>query len=221
MLVDPEISRRKLDRELEEWQAKSDKHRARGLLLLRRNDLEVDIGLACPFGLVPGQTPFGLIAVAVRLYFEDYDLKPPSLRFINAFSGKPQPPSMIEALEDKRDGSGEISILPLDPRTREHFFCAPGNRQFHEFPQHKGELWPVYRGRGAGRLETICDRLWRATAGTVRGWQLSQTVAQPPFAPMANISLLQMTEGRMRKLKEEAKAQHAAAEPAVPRGRRR
>lgn len=221
MLVEPAISRAKLDRELEDWEARSDAYRRHGLILLRRRDLEVDVGFACPFELAPGQQTLGLIAIAIRLRFDDYDLKPPSVRFINSFTGKPEPPS-IDALEDKRDGRGAIRILPLDARTGEHFFCAPGNREFHDFPQHKGELWPVYRSTGAGRLDTICERLRRATVGTIRGWQLTQTMARPPLGPGATVGLLQLTDRTMQEVEKQAQAQLAAAKaPAAPRNARR
>jgi hypothetical protein len=57
MLVDPAISRTKLERELAEWDAKADVYRERGWILLQRRDLEVDVGFACPFMLAPGQVP--------------------------------------------------------------------------------------------------------------------------------------------------------------------
>lgn len=209
MLVDPAISRAKLERELAEWDAKSDLHREQGRIILRRRDLEVDVAFACPFALAPGQVPLGLIALAIRLRFDDYDLRPPSLGFINAFTGKPEAPS-IEALEDKRDGSGHITILPLDPRTGERFFCAPGVREFHEFPQHTGELWPVYRGCGAGRLETICERVWSATVRIIRGWQLTQVMAGAPLRPSVNVALLQMTDGMLIELQKQAETRREA-----------
>lgn len=218
MLVAPEISRAKLERELAEWDEKARAHRKRGMILLRRDaaELEVDVGFACPFPLAPGMPEFGLIALTIGLRFSDYDLKPPSLRFVNAFTGKPEPP-LIEAHEDKSDGSGVIQIIQGHPKTQQPFFCAPGNREYHDHPQHSGDLWPLYRASGAGRLVTICERVWNATAGTIRGWHVGQTMAAPPLGPLGSAKLLQLSDGAMKHAEEQAAAAQSAAEQAAMR----
>ena len=167
-VVDPEVTRLKLGRELELWRENEEGYRRRGWLLLCRRELEVDVGFL-------GRVPFGAMALpamtaCVRLDFTNYDLWPPSAEFIDPLTGEYAPP-LVQALVGS-DGEAHNLIVDSHPETNRPFFCIPGIRQYHDHPQHSGDSWLLHRAAGEGTLATICDRIWRAMARNVLGIHL-------------------------------------------------
>ena len=81
IVVDPEVTRRKFERELELWDENAEAYRRRGWLLLGRREIDVDVGF---LGRLPlaGQ-PMPAMSACVRIDFTNYDLWPPSVEFIN------------------------------------------------------------------------------------------------------------------------------------------
>src|SRR5258708_3151037 len=84
-VVDPEVTKRKLDREIELWNQAAETYRKRGGILLGRRDLEVDVGFLARLPL--GGVSVPVMPACVRLDFTDYDLAPPSVEFIDPFDG--------------------------------------------------------------------------------------------------------------------------------------
>lgn len=165
IVVDPEVTRLKLQRELELWGENQETYRRRGWLLLGRRELDVDIGFL-------GRLPIGAQAVpamtaCVRVDFTNYDLWPPSVEFINPFTGEYAPPP-VQALVDSDEGPRDL-VVHSHPETNRPFFCVPGIREYHEHPQHDGDSWLLHRATGEGCLATICDRIWRAMARSLLG----------------------------------------------------
>lgn len=71
IVVDPEVTRRKLERELELWRAHEDTYRRRGWILLGRRELEVDIGF---LGRLPvGAQPIPAMTACVRIDFSNFE----------------------------------------------------------------------------------------------------------------------------------------------------
>jgi hypothetical protein len=167
LLVPHEVSRAKLARELDDWQANAATYRRRGWLLLDADldTLTVDVAfLAAP---AFGDRPLLTVTAAIRLNYDNYDLWPPSLTFIDARTGNPdQPP--VQALERGEDGQPRNALLGL-PGSGRPFLCLPGLREYHEHPQHTGDAWLLHRGSGEGRLAVICDRVWRRMVRNVAG----------------------------------------------------
>src|SRR4051794_28707784 len=89
-LVDPKVTRRKLERELELWRENEAAYRERGWVLLRHEDVQLDIGFLARLGLAGVQVP--VMRACFRLDYSDYDLNPPSVEFIDAFRGEYAPP---------------------------------------------------------------------------------------------------------------------------------
>jgi hypothetical protein len=164
-VVDPEVTRLKLERELELWRENEQTYRKRGWILLGRRELAVDIGFV-------GRLPVGALQIpamtaCVRIDFTDFDLEPPSVEFIDPFTGEYVPPP-VQALVDTDEGPRDL-VVHSHPDTNRPFFCVPGIRQYHDHPQHSGDLWILHRSTGEGRLVTICDRIWRAMARNLLG----------------------------------------------------
>lgn len=164
-VVDPEVTRLKLERELELWRENEQTYRKRGWMLLGRRELEVDIGF---LGRLPvGAVQIPAMTACVRIDFTDFDLEPPSVEFIDAFTGEYAPPP-VQALVDTDEGPRDL-VVHSHPDTNRPFFCVPGIRQYHDHPQHSGDSWLLHRSTGEGSLATICDRIWRAMARNLLG----------------------------------------------------
>jgi hypothetical protein len=171
VLVDPEISKRKLDRELEDWDDNQEIYEKRGWILLGHEGLNVDIAFSArlpigPFADVPS------IPLAVRLGFQNYDLWPPSVRVIDPITRRWLQVPRVGALDFKVD-DGESKPLNLfvlgHPRSGYVFLCKQGVLEYHTHPEHSGDDWLLYRGHGFGTLGALCDLLWRRAVRTVTG----------------------------------------------------
>lgn len=168
IVVDPEVTRRKFERELELWHENEHTYRQRGWMLVGHGEIDVDIGF---LGRLPlGPQPMPAMSACVRIDFKNYDLWPPSVEFINPFTGDYTPPQ-VQALVDSDEGPRNL-VVQSHPDTNRPFFCVPGIRQYHEHPQHSGDSWLLHRHTGAGSLATICDRIWRAMARNLLGIHL-------------------------------------------------
>jgi Predicted metal binding domain len=82
-VVDPEVSRAKFDREIATYRKVEAAHRNWGWLVL-----DADFPEACVAFAVPKLRPFPIVAATV-IDFADYDLRPPSVRFVNPFTREP------------------------------------------------------------------------------------------------------------------------------------
>ena len=81
--IDPAISRAKFEREIAQYRELEATYRSRGWFLIKAEFPKVHVVFAGP-KLKPAA-----IVVAVELDFSDYELKPPSVTFIDPFSGGP------------------------------------------------------------------------------------------------------------------------------------
>ncbi|MEJ7567730.1 MAG: putative metal-binding protein [Gaiellaceae bacterium] len=168
IVVEPEVTRLKLEREFELWHENAETYRRRGWILLGRDDLAVDVGF---LGRLPlGARPVPAMTACVRIDFTNYDLWPPSVEFIDPFTGEYVPPP-VQALVDSDEGPRDL-VVHSHPDTNRPFFCVPGIRQYHDHPQHSGDSWLLHRDTREGSLATICDRIWRAMARNLLGIHL-------------------------------------------------
>ena len=193
-LVDPEVSRRKFRTELELWKANS-QHQSRGWLLL--NEVEttpsVDLAFLARVAVSAGAGPLPIVVCAVRLTYDNYDLWPPSLMFIDLFTGKPSRPH-VRAFVSTPEGPRDV-LIDGHPATKQPFLCLPVIREYHSHPQHSGDDWLLHRPLREGSLSNICERIWRLMIRNVIGLNLSvQTL--PAWPLKAQISF-QITQGEL------------------------
>ena len=91
VVVDPEVTRLKLERELELWRGNEETYRRRGWILLARGELEVDIGF---LGRLPmGAQQIPAMTACDRIDFTNFDVWPPSVEFIDPLTGEHLPPA--------------------------------------------------------------------------------------------------------------------------------
>jgi hypothetical protein len=181
-LVDPAISRRKLDRELEAFSTQADDYRRRGYVVVGRHDLRVDVAFLAHVPSVPAPLP--IVSVCVRLDFTNYDLWPPSVTFIDVLTGTPiQPHVGAFDFADPRgpDGAPPNAVVNGHRKYGRAFLCQRGVREYHDHDEHDGDDWLLYRGDGLGQLASLCHRIWQRMARNVAGLQFQSILAPPPF----------------------------------------
>jgi hypothetical protein len=201
-LVPVAVSRRKLEREIAEWDAQQEQYVRRGWRLRRVGDLQVEVLFLATVPVDP-QKRLTVVAPSVLLSFDDYDLLPPSVRFVDPFTGGPVHPG-LDALLSSEHGDRNVLVNP-HPRTGLPFLCLPGVREYHQHPQHSGDDWLLHRARGEGRLAVICERLWRAMPRTLVGMAV-QSVWTPPVSELR----VRLVQGKPEELQGLAAQMEAA-----------
>jgi Predicted metal binding domain len=182
-VVDPGVTQAKFDREVAAFRALEVTYRKRGWLLLKAKFPEVLVAFAAT-KLRPAP-----IVAAVVVDFTDYDLQPPSVRFVDPFTREKLlasnvqfqmyrrppmpgvPPEAIAALMQQ----GGIQLSPLLQSNRPDdypFLCLPGVREYHDNPAHTGDSWLLHRGSGEGSLAFILEKIWTYGVMPVTGYQV-------------------------------------------------
>lgn len=171
--------------------------------------LEGDYPIALVLFAAPQITPPGLV-MAVLFDYTDFDLKPPSIRFVNPFTRIPYtkaqlPTEMPRAVEvplpegfpvaAPSPGAGADAHRPMmithQPLIQVHeggvpFLCVPGVREFHEHPGHTGQPWELERTTGAGSLVRLVEMIHKYAVEPIGGWsvnlmpQVGFGISEPP-----------------------------------------
>ena len=193
-LVPPEVSSAKLERELAAWAEQEDGYLRRGWRLRRVGELEVEVLFLAPVAVDPASR-LTVVAPCVRLRFDNYDIVAPSVEFVDPLTGEPAHPG-VNAFLPTPDGQQRNVLVHPHPRTGRPFLCLPGVREYHDHPQHSGDDWLLHRGRDAGRLAVLCERIWRAIPRTLIGVGM-QTRWTPPVSEL-RVQLLQGDPDQLR-----------------------
>jgi len=191
-VVDPGVSGAKFDREVAAYRDLEPTYRKRGWLLLEAKFPEVFVAFAAT-KLKPAP-----IVAAVILDFTDYDLQPPSVRFVDPFTREKLlasnvgfqmfrrppmpgvPPEAIAALMQQ----GGIQLSPLLQSNRQDdypFLCLPGVREYHDNPAHTGDSWLLHRGSGEGSLAFILEKIWTYGVMPISGYQVQLLMPNIPL----------------------------------------
>lgn len=200
-VVDPEVTKLKLDREIDLWHESAEVYRRRGWILLGRREDEVDIAFLARLRLGIQQVP--IVVACVRFDFTNYDLWPPALDFIDPDTGEYTAP-LVPAVIETEHGPRNL-LIGNHPETGRPFLCVPGVRQYHTHPQHSGDSWLLHRAGREGALGTLCDRIWQAMVLNFVGLQLTLTTLPPAAGQPAELRL-QLVSGNVQAL------EHAAQE---------
>lgn len=170
--VDPEVSRAKFEREIAEFRAMSPEYGRRGWFLVDVTFPQVLAVLG-----VPQVKPAGLLC-GVLLDYSDYDLRPPSVRFVDPFTREPYkaselPTRLLRQSEVEAPpgfplppGHMAARMVQQQPLIQDYeaagsadppFLCLAGVREYHEHPAHSGDRWELHRSAGAGRLVRLLE----------------------------------------------------------------
>jgi hypothetical protein len=216
-LVDHEISRRKLARELAAWDAHADVYRSRGYFIVRRADLEVDVAFTARVPVSSTSAPVPTVVACARFVFDNYDLWPPSITFIDLIDRTPTLPPVgaFDFGPDKPrmpDGTPLNALVQGHPETGLPFLCQRGVREYHRHPEHSGDHWLLHRGAGLSGLAPISDRIWHQMARNVAGFRIDVQAAPAPLQGMGvQLSLTQRDADEVLRAAQAQQAQMQAA----------
>lgn len=189
-VADPAISRAKFERELAEYRRLEHEYLRRGWFLVRAEFPEIMVVFTAP------QLQPSVVLFAIILDYSNYDLWPPSVRFVDPFTRQPFPADKmpIQMLQRRRlqppvlaGAPAETPIGPPDEGPAvggainfewEHliqamadgrpFLCVAGVREYHEHPFHSNDPWLAHRGTGPGRLYHILNLIYRHGVAPLR-----------------------------------------------------
>lgn len=186
LLVDPDVSRLKFEREVSRFAENAREYRQRGWILLKAEFPDVEVAFAAPH-LWPHALLF-----AARVNFSNYDLWAPSVRFIDPFDGHTL--TLAEARKKRislpqNQGSNLVlgpngpiqmqvatDLVQADDENDLAFICLPGIREYHEHPAHSGDPWLTHRKEGIGSLHNILDKLHGHGVLSARAFGFNLTV---------------------------------------------
>lgn len=158
MFVDPLVCRAKFDREVASFRNLAADYHRRGVSLVDATFPEAFFTFAAT-NVKPAFIPFGVV-----INFENYDVVPPSVRFVHPFTCEPLKASEIGTAFPVLTGfnaQGQPNIQGLIQAFTDEqpFLCMHGVREYHETPAHSGDSWLLYRGTGVGTLAYLLQAL--------------------------------------------------------------
>lgn len=201
MYADPQVVRRKVEREVASYFARQDHYRARGIWPLQYEFPQLLVAF-----VAANFKPQPFVAFGLLVDMSNYDVEPPSLRFVNPFTraplklseiptrlvriryqdiGPPQfpagiavPPQLAQALgQPQRIQQQDELLQGIPPDDDRPFVCLQGVREYHTNPAHTGDPWWLYRGKGAGGLLRLLDIIAKYGTEAMRELQFQlQTV---------------------------------------------
>lgn len=184
--TDPKVSRAKFDREIREFNALAVDYRRKGWFLLEAEFPRVLVLLAAPHLKPPA------VVTGVAFDYTDYDLRPPSVRMVDPFTGEPYkasalPISLIRGIQnqvipvagvDLPPGMDLPQLVQLQPLMQSYdpeeipFLCLAGVREYHDHPGHSGDAWELHRPNGEGRLVRLLDVIDNYGLRALTGYRL-------------------------------------------------
>lgn len=159
IFVDPEVSRRKFDREIALYNERKIEYYERGWWLMEASFPRVFMVFAA------SHTPVPVIAFGVHINFSNYDTLPPSVILVKPFSQVPYLKKELPTEFPKRLNSENGIVFP--PIAQGHdenqppFLCIPGVLEYHEHSAHTDDHWLRHRGKGEGTLHYIMNILYQ------------------------------------------------------------
>ncbi|WP_028350612.1 putative metal-binding protein [Bradyrhizobium murdochi] len=201
--VDPEVSRVKFERELANYRSMESAYRKRGWILLDAAFPEIFVVFAAT---KPRPPP---IVAAIVLNFTDYDLRPPSVRFVDPFTREPIPAKSLLIQMLRRPSGLSLQefatmlqqgavprMIQWNSPEDQPFVCLPGVREYHDNPAHTGDSWLLHRSSGEGSLPFILEKVWYYGVSPIDRYQVQVQVPMEVQVPELNVlpSLLAVPE---------------------------
>jgi len=178
LFVDPAISRKKFNREIEQFRAERATHHRRGIWLM-----DATFPDALLVFTATQTRPHPMVVFSVVINFDNYDVEPPSVHFVHPVTGaklkkRELPHPFTTRVQRVMVGPNQIMEVPdqwlavafdddLPP-----FVCLQGVREYHKHPAHDGDSWWLHRKSGKGTLSYIVDQLAKYGIDGIRGVQV-------------------------------------------------
>ena len=177
--VDPAVSRRKFDREIQNFRAMEGEYLRRGWILVRAEYPEAVVLFAAPQLAPPA------VVLGVRLDFTNYDFWPPSVRFVRPFTLEPltiaEMPTRLVRREPGAGGSWIPQPLIQHQTDQIPFICARGVREYHHHPAHSNDPWLAYRATGVGTLYHTLNLIHRYGIAPMKNYAVNLQIAGVSF----------------------------------------
>jgi hypothetical protein len=180
--VHPRVAALKFDEEVRRLKQQRDALQARGiflcgepspykvdLVLVPRHHLQVSLPTQQTGMILLPQPVFrdmalpSLSARAVKARFDlaEYDLRAPSLQFLDPWTNEPLPYQSLLWAHDFGAVTKKPQLVMIEqhPALKRPFLCIRGLREYHEHPQHSGDDWLLYRCQT--NLFSIVMAVWR------------------------------------------------------------
>ncbi len=175
--MEPEVSLTKFKEEIDDFHKISNDWREKGVFLIHENYPIVEFLFTAP------KIQPSAVAFAVRIDFTNYDIEPPSLKFICPFTKKILDRNEVKLgfiQINKQSANVNLEIqnqnqsqdLLQSHQNKTPFFCIPGIKEYHDHPAHTGDSWLLYRKKGEGSLGFILDQLYNHSIPFIKGYQL-------------------------------------------------
>lgn len=190
-VVQPQVSRTKFENEVAEFRKIESDWRKKGVFCLKAEFPTIQ------FVFIANNIKPSTVVFAVSIDFTNYDIEPPSIVFIDAFTGTPvtakelnnigffqiikqsiQLPGMPVGEPQQIEQRNPILMMGLNERP---FLCIPGVREYHNHPAHTDNPWLNYRTRGEGKLLFILDQLYNHCIPYLTGFNLNFTFSLKQF----------------------------------------
>ena len=177
--VEPEVSLIKFKEEIGDFHNISNDWREKGVFLIHEDYPIVEFMFTTP-KLRPST-----IAFCVQIDFTNYDVEPPSLKFICPFTKRilkiQEIPTKFPQFKkpDKIDPTIPIQnqiqpqFLLQSHQNEPPFFCIAGIKEYHDHPAHTGDSWLLHRKKGEGSLGFILDQLYNYSTAIIVSYQLN------------------------------------------------
>jgi hypothetical protein len=183
VFTDPQVVRRKVERELKDFVERIDHYRARGIWILEYRFPELLVAF-----VANKIKPYPIAPYGVLMDLSNYDIEPPSVKFVNPFTrdplkkkdiptelqrlrvlSMPQQPAAPGHAGDPLAANGQPMEQHVQPERLlqwwsdddQPFICLQGIREYHENPAHTGDSWWLHRGKGAGGIVRLLELISR------------------------------------------------------------
>lgn len=178
--VDPEVSKIKFDRELKNFRLIEKYNKERGVILLRASF--PDIVLAFSAAMI---RPV-IVAFAVNINFDNYDLEAPSIKFVDPLTENPvimnqllthMPRKIVDKnINTQIEGQFQDPVsfnclIQSHPPDQIPFLCFSGVREYHDHPFHSNDPWFAHRNTGEGTLGFLVDQLHKYGTDSINGFR--------------------------------------------------
>lgn len=173
--MEPEVSLIKYKEEIGKFLEIVDVWREKGVFLIHEDYPLVE------FLFTTHKIRPSAVAFAVQIDFTNYDIEPPSLKFICPFTkkilaGNEVLPHFIQSNQPNNANLAIQQNLLQSHQNKPPFFCIAGIKEYHDHPAHTGDSWLLYRKNGEGSLGFILDQLYDHSIPYIKGYQLGHVV---------------------------------------------
>jgi hypothetical protein len=170
-LIDSRVAQIKFDREVEQLLILKENLREKGWIIESTLFPIVRVTFLANRLLPP------IAALMVDIDFTNYNLWPPSVRFLHPATLQP---IIWSGLQKVGQGNIQNVIVNSHPITLEPFLCIQGVREYHTHPQHDGNSWDLHRYSGQGTLFFLLDKIYEFCIDTIKSYSITIQVQAEP-----------------------------------------